>query len=170
MDPIPYWMAVVACRRYPEGLSRAQTEPVGAAGAAPLIVIRRESGSPGLPGWVPDRLRAQVFQHLGKSLRMGPGLGKRRPHPARRNPHPRLLREALFAHQHRQHGIISQCVMVIEVLVAQGDGVDALDQQLDHPVFYAVGVAVIGEAFRHPRRSSQCAGRSRAATSHLHRN
>ena len=66
--------------------------------------------------------------------------------------HPRPAQEVLLARQHRKHKIIAQCVMVIEVFVAQGNGVDALGQQLNHRVFYAVGIAIIGEALRHPRR------------------
>jgi len=54
----------------------------------------------------------------------------------------------LLASQDGQQGIVSQIVVVVEVLVAEGEGVDALGDQFIHGVLNPIGVAVIGEAGR----------------------
>ena len=60
----------------------------------------------------------------------------------------RLARE--LARQHLQHGIVPQMIVVVDVLVAQRDGEDALAEQRRHRVQQRVRIAAILEMLREP--------------------
>ena len=63
---------------------------------------------------------------------------------------PPLLPQRIgLIHRHRQHRIVPQLVVIVQVLVAQTESVDALPQQLPHRVFDQPLVPVIGETLRH---------------------
>ena len=53
-----------------------------------------------------------------------------------------------LARQHLQHGIVPQMVVIVDVLVAQGDGEDALADERRHRVQQRIRVAAIVEAAR----------------------
>ena len=61
-------------------------------------------------------------------------------------PRSRSRRRSGFAYQGGQQGVAAQGIVVVEVLVAQGQAVDALGHELGDGVFEGVGVPVVGKA------------------------
>ena len=53
-----------------------------------------------------------------------------------------------------QNRVVPQLVVVVEVFVSQGDAHDALPHQRPDRVFRETGIAVVGEAIRHPVQES----------------
>ena len=66
-----------------------------------------------------------------------------------------LARQIALARKQRQQRIVPQLVVIVEVLVAQRQPVDALAHQLAHAVLAALGVAMIAEARRQPLQQLQ---------------
>ena len=55
-----------------------------------------------------------------------------------------------LAGEQGQNRVVPQLVVVVEVFVSQGDAHDALPHQRPDRVFRETGIAVVGEAIRHP--------------------
>ena len=64
------------------------------------------------------------------------------------HPSPIFPRQILLLHQHRQQRIASQLLVIVQILVAQGQSVNPLPHQLPHLVFPQLRIPIVAKAAR----------------------
>ena len=80
-------------------------------------------------------------------------------------PHPVGAGEVAAADGQRQHAVVAQLVVVVEILVSQRDRHDPLRDETVQPVLAAPGVAMVREASREPSGHAEHAvSQSRVST------
>ena len=122
------------------------------------VDVEHESGWPLLLPGVDERLEQNGLQCV--HIVLDPVVASRRPRGRRMFQtvegalagQRRAVLAAAFelAGQQRQQWIVAQLVVVVEILVSQGNAHDALGHQRADRVLCQAGIAVIGEACSHP--------------------